>query len=352
MTPRPVIIVGTGRCGSTLLSEIIRLHDDLLSVSEVFSFMTDLGIRIDRAFPQGLVSGLDFWNRLSSPQPRQTLLLAHDLQMPEVLYPWRRGRFEPLELPPIQQAMLAHIDTDPDRLFDVLAAEVPTWASAPIGTQYTRLFGFLAGRYGKRQWVERSGGSLRVVERLQATFPDAAFIHLVRDGRDTALSMSRHIGFRMAILCGLQAEQLGVDPFESNDRTDEADLSDELADTLPERFTKDAFDRFDLPPSLCGHYWSGEIVAGLAALKAVPADSLLTIRYEDLVSNPSPVVEQLGAFMGCSVPEAWVRGSAALVRNEPPRWLELPSKQREDLAEACQPGFDALENFGLVGSHS
>jgi hypothetical protein len=39
----PVFVVGTGRCGSTLVSNILRAHPGVLSLSEFFTFITDLG---------------------------------------------------------------------------------------------------------------------------------------------------------------------------------------------------------------------------------------------------------------------------------------------------------------------
>lgn len=351
MNTQNTIIVGTGRCGSTLLSKIVRSHEQLLSVSEVFSFVTDLGMRVERAFPVGEVCGDDFWKILAAPQPRQSTLLSHDLQMPEVIYPLGAGRYQANEVAPILQGMLPHFDgVDPDDLFGELERCIPNWAPALVGDHYRRLFAMLAERFEKQQWVERSGGSLRVVERLATTFPDAKFVHLVRDGRDTALSMSRHIGFRMAILCGMQVEQLGVDPYECDDRSDEPDLSDELADTLPECFSREAFDAFDLPPSLCGHYWSGEIISGLAALSKLPAESLLTLRYEDLLDDPSTAVKQLGQFVDFEVSDEWTAQAVSMVRPTPPRWTSLSTADQEDLHNACRPGFEALEAHGLVWS--
>ncbi len=348
MTERPLIVVGTGRCGSTLLSHMVRKHPALLSVSETFSFVTDLGGRIERAFPIVPITGRHFWSILADPQPRQLTLLANDLQMPEVIYPWSRGRFTSNNLPPILQAMLPHLDLEaPDRLFDELEAEVTAWGDASGTDHYRRLFQNLCARYGKQQWVERSGGSLRVVERLTETFPEAAIVHLVRDGRNTALSMSRHIGFRMAILCGLQTDSLGVDPYECADRSDEADLSDELADTLPENFSADAFNRFDLPAALCGHYWSGEIISGLKALEKVPSESLLTLRFEDILSDPTTALVRLSEFAGLEPSNDWVEASKALVRKIPPRWTQLGSAAQRDLSEACQPGFAALAANGI-----
>ncbi len=320
MTDRPVLVLGTGRCGSTLLSSMVKDHPEAVSISELFSFVTDLGMRIERAFPTGLIGGDRFWSILAEPQPRQSMLLANDRRMPEVLYPCDRGRFSIADgVPPILQALLPHLDPeDPDRLFDDLAGVITSRGPAPIGDHYRATFDHLAALVGRRFWVERSGGSLRLAERLLATFDDAKVIHLVRDGRDTAVSMSRHAGFRMALVCSLQAEMLGVDPFDSDDRSEEDDLSEELAAVLPEHFTGAAFDAVDLPPALCGHYWSGEIMAGLEALAQVPADRLLTIRYEDLVSDAEPTVTRIDTFLTGRVDPGWVERASRRVEVRSP----------------------------------
>lgn len=351
MSPRPVLILGTGRCGSTLLSRALRAHPAALSVSELISFVTDLGMRIPRAFPEGVIPAAVFWDILATPQPRQGLLLRHGLQMDEVIYPWDHGRYTPeTGLPPILQALVPHLDpTDPDTLFDAMGAFVQTLPPARLGDHYRALFGWLMARMGRRTWVERSGGSLRVAARMLQLFPEAQVIHLVRDGRDTALSMSQHIGFRMAMIAGQQVDFLGVDPFESDDRGEEADLSAELHALLPERFSAAAFDAFDLPVSLCGHYWSGEIVAGLRALSALPPDRLWTLRYEDLLADPRGSFAVLDGILD---PEGaqpgWVEASAALVGRGRSRWRELPERQRAELDLACRPGHDALDAFLAV----
>lgn len=346
----PTLIVGTGRCGSTLLSSMVRAHPTVLSASELFSFVTDLGTRIEHAFPAHPIDGGEFWDRLATPGPRQALLLDHGLQMDEVLYPWERGRFTPTTLPPILQALLPHLaPEDPDALFDALGPAMRALPRAAVSSHYASLFGWLQARFGKRTWAERTGGSLRIVRRLRAAFPDAKVLHLVRDGRDTSISMSRHIGFRMALIAGQLTELLGVDPFESDDRSEEGDLTDDLAALLPERFDRAAFEAFDLPPALCGHYWSGEIATGLAALADLPEERLLTLRYEDLLERPDETVRRIGHFLDPDVhDEAWVRWSAARVGRARSSWRALPKRERDDLASACGPGFQALAAWGLA----
>lgn len=345
---RQTLLLGTGRCGSTLVSEMIRIHPTALSISELFSFLTDLGMRIEQAFPEHPISALEFWKLLSQAQPRQTLLLANRLQMKEVSYDLGRGEFAPEDVPPILQSMLPHLDPDnPDKLFKSLEGPILNATDSSIGQHYNRLFEHLMARYGKKVWVERSGGGLRMTARLRRIFPEANIIHLVRDGRDTALSMSRHIGFRMALLCGMQTEGLGTDPYESDDRSDEPDLTDELAGLLPEHFNAKAFDEFDLPPALCGHYWSGEIQSGLAELHGFPTERLMTIRYEDITSSPEESVQKIGEFIDEDVSPEWIEQAAKMVKPQEPRWISLPRYDRDALNDACRPGLDALAAHGL-----
>jgi len=344
VTTDPVLVVGTGRCGSTLVSRMVREHPQALSVSELFSFVSDLGMRIDRALPARWLDGTEFWSILAEPQPRQSILLRHGLQMPEVIYPWSQGRFTPeTGLPPILQGLVPLLDPDdPDALFDDIGRAMTVRPVADIAEHYRAFFSFLMHRFGRRLWVERSGGSLRVVRQLIELFPEAKIVHVVRDGRDVALSMSRHIGFRMALVCGLQLDMLGTDPYESDDRSEEEDLDDDLAALLPEHFSADAFRALDLDAALLGHYWSGEIVNGLEALSRTAPDRLLTLQYERLLADPVESVKELGQFMTGDVCPDWVESAAAMVEPQAPRWPSLPARLRAELELACAPGAEAL----------
>ena len=332
----PAFIVGTGRCGSTMLSDVLRRHPDILSVSEFFTLVTDLGGRIAETFPEGGVDGQAVHAIACGAHPKQTLMHEHDVAMSEVLY---RGASE---VPAIMQTTLPHLTPEPEALFDEVSAFIARQPAAPIGRHYARLFDWLAVRFDKERWVERSGGSLRIVRRLFETFPDARFVHIVRDGRTTAMSMAKHYGFRMALVALQLTEILGCDPFESTDRTYIADVPDELMPFLPEHFDADAFRTYDVPLPLCGHYWSGEIMDGLKALSAVPADRVLTLRYEDFLATPKTAITQLVGFLDAPPDAAWVDDVAGLVRSARMNVDALPRAERAALEDACAPGFAAL----------
>jgi putative sulfotransferase len=345
-------VVGTGRCGSTLVSSLLRMHPQIASISEFFPFITDLGSRVGPAFPPGDVTGAELWDLLATCRPRQSLMLRLDVAMPEVLYPWKAGghRFDAARgVPPVAQVVLPHLDDDPDALFDRLRDAVADFSPAPIGVQYRRVFEWFAMRQRAACWAERSGGSLRIARRLLEHFPEARLVHIVRDGRDAAVSMSQHTGFRMVFASFQIMETLGVDPFETDARPFEEDLDDDLAALLPEHCTREAFLAYATPAPLCGHYWSGEIIEGLAAIGHLGEDRLLTLRYEDFLTTPRDTVRRLGAFLRRGdIDEAWVEAAAASMRAPRSDWQRLEPRLRDQLEHACAPGFQALAAHGIV----
>ena len=68
---RPVFAVGTGRCGSTLFSEMMRLHPRILSVSEWFTVLGERGAVEDTP-----ADGSAYWNLLTIPSRDAAELLA------------------------------------------------------------------------------------------------------------------------------------------------------------------------------------------------------------------------------------------------------------------------------------
>jgi Sulfotransferase family len=345
----PVFIVGTGRCGSTMLSTMLRDHPAILSLSEFFTFVTDLGTCIPQAFPAGLIDGEQFWRILGTCYPKQNIMLQHGVAMDEVLYPYTSSQARytaQIGVPAILQATLPHLTPEHDRLFDDVQAFVLALPPALIQVQYQRLFSWLQRRFKRQCWVERSGSSLRVVARLHQQFPNARFVHIVRDGRDCALSMSRHYGFRMVLIAFYLLEVLGCDPYDDKDRANVEDLPDDLYSFLPEHFDAEAFRSYEIAPSLYGHYWSGELQQGLATLAQMPEESLLTLHFEDFLSDAERPLRDLISFINPAyVDESWLHYAASLVRPVRSAWQTLPQLEQKQLERACQVGFEALEIF-------
>ena len=93
-----VIVVSTGRCGSTMLSNMLRLNPEILSLSEFFSLL------MPDPFPAGGLDAAAYWRLLSEPWVFFRHLYRLGLRVPEFLYaPGPGSRFTPATgIPPIQ----------------------------------------------------------------------------------------------------------------------------------------------------------------------------------------------------------------------------------------------------------
>ena len=346
----PTFVVGTGRCGSTMLSNMLREHPHVLSLSEFYGVVTD-GSRTAEPFTSEPMDGRRFWSIVAAITPFYSLQVRHRIKCDELLYPCDApdARFSSQTgVPAILMTTLPHLTKDHDRLFEFLQDEVNKWPRAAISEQYKHLFGWLADHFGKRLWVERSGASLGMTEQLLAMFPDARFVHITRDGRDAALSMQEHRGFRLAFVMMSLAEVLGVDPLESADRTHIARVPEHLRPLLPERFDADAFRAFHVPLRFCGAIWAQHIENGLKLLSVLPADRLLTLRYEDFFVDAKKQLDTFTAFLGDEfVDGGWSARCAATVRKPKATWRDLPEAEAHALTEACRPGFERLRAAGV-----
>jgi hypothetical protein len=347
---RPTFVVGTGRCGSTMLSNMLRDHPGVLSLSEFFSTVTEGGRR-GECFSQLPIDGPHFWSIISERAPVLRFCLRHNVRYEECLYPCDdpSARFSrQTGVPGIMATTLPHLTDDHDRLLDLIGTLVANWRPAPIRDHYKRLFGWLASRFGRRLWIERSGASLGMVALLLQLFPDARFVHMIRDGRDAAISMHRHEGFQLLYVINMLQAYLGVDPLTSDDRSQLERVPADLRHFLPETFDIEHLRALPVSLSTWGASWSQQIVEGLPLFKGMPADRLLTLRYEDLVSDPTRQLDLLAQFLGDEfVDEDWSVRCAATVRTPKSTWCDLPEGEAHALTEACRPGFERLRELGV-----
>jgi hypothetical protein len=341
---RLTFVVGTGRCGSTMLSAILREHPDVLSMSEFFGTVraaaqagTGHGL-----FPPAL-DGRDLWQLLASPFGMLDEMVASGLPVTE--YPSGRGRFRPATgVPLICHYVLPMLTGDPDALFDTLAGQVPAWPRRPAAAQYQAFFRHLAGLLGRPVVVERSAASLGLIGSLHEHFGSARFVHLYRDGPDCALSMSRHPVFRRELLAIAAAHEAGLPA---------GATPGELAAALPERYRGLVFPpyaaarlmAYPIPVEAFGRYrWSSMICAGVDALAQLPSGRWLPLRYEDLLRDPVASLTALATFIGIDAPRPWLAAGRQMI--DPAKSgaaaAQLDPAILAALRAACAPGERAL----------
>ena len=216
--PKPVFIVGSPRSGTTWLYHILLASGDFAiyrSESQVYSrFAAPFGQLRSRTQRQRF---LDFW--LKSEFHHRSGLDA-----------------------------------------DAFAAEVLRSVQSP-GAFLERLMSSICEIQGATRWAECTPDHGLYIKQIRSEFPDARFIHLVRDGRDVATSLAK-IGFIAPLRWG----------------THRADVAAAL-------------------------YWSW-INRHIAAATRDHGDSCLVLRYEDLVTDLEATLERLARFIDKPLPVA------------------------------------------------
>jgi hypothetical protein len=260
-------VIGTGRCGSTLVQEVLARHPEVGFVSNLEDKLAvlDLGGR---------------WNNL---------LLRRAAPRDPRLGPFRdrphlieRGRLRiaPSEGWQVLERQVSPILTAPHR--DLLASDLTPWLAARL----RRFFERRMAAQGRRVFLHHVTGWPRA-RLLQAAFPEARFIHVVRDGRAVAnswLQTSWWTGYQ-----GPSRWYLGPLPGPYATEWEAADGSFVLLAGLGWKLLMDAFE---------------------AARVAIPPSQWLEIRYEDVLADPPGQVSAMLEFLGLGWTPAFEAGFA------------------------------------------
>ena len=343
------IVVGTGRCGSTMLSRMLEMHPDVLSLSEFWNLFLDNGGYI----PTHAMTGDEFWRRLADPAPAYDGLVLARIKQDDEIDP-AITRFDYHAGMPSLFRVLAPLTSDPDSLYDALAPSVTAWPQRPLAEHCRALFGELAARLGRSVVVERTGGGLDKTQLLREQFPEARFVFMHRNGPDCALSMSRYPTVRLSALRNLAEAVSGpapdLDLLPAEIRTVRSSDFDGLIDPP---FDRERFWSFPIPLTYFGGIWSAVTRTGTREIRLIPQDRWTTLRYERLLADPSAELTRLAGFIGIPADRQWLDKTSAFA--DPGRTGSAVAKLHpSDVAElraACAAGtraFDLLESEAMA----
>ncbi|HMF13417.1 MAG TPA: sulfotransferase, partial [Gemmataceae bacterium] len=145
-------------------------------------------------------------------------------------------------------------------------------------TFLNRLFALYRQKKGKPLVGIKTPAFVRRVAALHALWPEAKFIHLIRDGRDVCLSV---LNWNHAHLAVGQYSTWSEDPI-----------------------------------STTAFWWDRKVRSGRQAGQSLKAELYHEIRYEDLVARPAKTCTSLCEFLGVLYDDAMLRFHEGRTRNE------------------------------------
>ena len=336
----PVLVLGTGRCGSTMVSNLLNAHPRILSLSEFFSYVGMDAFRLTNP------TGDQLWQIYSRQRPRTRLMLRESYE--ELLYPvdGPGQRYTRHDVPPILCATLPHLTEQYEALYEELESFVRAQPQQPTFLHFRNLFAHLCQRFGCHVWAERSGLTLLAGSRLLRQFPETRVIHIYRDGRETAASMSRHYLFRMIVATFKRLRMfrlfLATMPLMSKGGPSEniASLMEAVIPRLV-RYETLPFDK--LKTTDFAAFWNALIALADRVLGELPPSRLLSLKLEDIQAEPESHLRRLVRFIDPALEdEDWIRKASAIPRPTPSRFQSIEPEERSAITEACRPGLDRL----------
>jgi len=173
--PRPIMVIGCPRSGTTLLQLMLHAHP-----------------------------------RIAIPPENRFVLPAyhHRRRFGDLREPANRRRLaEWLVRGP--KTKFASFGLDPDRMVEQIVAGPPT-----VGSALATVFRAYAARFGKPRWGDKRPSYVTNLEIVSQLYPAAQFVHIIRDGRDCVASLKgkwwHHGGSYQAVSRWAQAVDHGA----------------------------------------------------------------------------------------------------------------------------------------------
>jgi hypothetical protein len=283
---RPVFVIGCGRSGTTLLFRLLTKHPDLAWFSNYQDW-----------YPNqpwiGSLSGL--WE-LPFLGPKLAGRIPGLLGSHESINIYKHCSIHDLIWK--RQASLTELDVSPEarRCFREYVARTLSYR-------------------GKTRFVNKDTNNCMRIRYLKAIFPDALFIHIIRDGRAVAYSL-----YKVDWWPKLTLWWAG--------------------------FTPQEWQATGKPPiELCARHWCREVNEIQSALAELDPKDHIQVRYEDLASEPLTELKRLIEFTGLP----WTARYETSVRkvkieNLNFKWKERLSASERDILQATLG--DLLDELG------
>lgn len=214
------------------------------------------------------------------------------------------------------------------------------WSHNKAQIFYRTVYSWLMRLYadGDLRFADKTPRLGFILPFLYATFPDAKFIHIIRDGRDVAISLAKRPWYRND-MNGSGAKDPGGYPFGSmarfwveSDRKEEFETTNDI--------------------HRCIWLWRKYVTHAQENSKVLPSSQYHELKYEDLILNPLAESDRLSDFMAITNPESRSLFKQVVSQKAKPSSIggwetELNSEQ---IKQTYQEAGDLLNKLGYLSN--
>jgi hypothetical protein len=260
-------VVGTGRCGSRLLRDILNLHESFYVPTE----------------SHWIPTMYEFYGSTSNPFDAYVDIVE-------------RTCF--VEGMPTIDVMLRDVGCGKDAFYRAVRQRLGDPTPVDLVSLNEAIYRSLAELKRKPLFGDKTPDYGFYMSLLQRLWPESRFVHIVRDGRDVARSMSRHPGFRRMV-------SLGVNnwcPISFNGYY-------RMGEALERRAAPDRGQ--SLAPYT--RLWESRLRRIMDEATRLRPGAYLEVAYEDLLADPKQQIARVAAFLEVPASVDWLASAADLV---------------------------------------
>ena len=272
---RPIFIIGSGRSGTTILYRLMAVHPEVCW----FSNLTD-----------------------RYPSHPQLAVFHRSLDAP-IIGSWMRQRLIQRKRPSLRPSEAGAIYHDYCG-FDSSRRMTADELTPDVECKFKRIVEEHLSATGKPRFMNKQTANAQRIGLIDRMFPDACYVHIIRDGRAVANSLLR------------------VDWWGGTDIW--------WLDGKPEKWAEMGRD----PIELCALQWQWD-VQEILEHKHLFDDRYLEIRYEDLVEDTKSVVGDIVQFAGLRRSEMVMDSLPESLPNMNYKWVEQLDESQKALLEQC-----------------
>ena len=313
-------VVGSGRCGSTLLTNMLAQHPDVMVISEFMG-----GLERDRWFGDQPITAQQFLDFINHTHVPVDICVRRGFAPDELLSDTSDRK--PVHL--LMLSCLPILSDEPEKLLEEIQQALAKFPDQLYIDHLNQMYQWMMHRLDKSLWIERSGAAIEYLPDLVEAYPDAKYLHIHRDGRECALSMQQ-----FPILQVIASFYYDPPTREEVEKTEYGGQAISEDDPFSKRFKK-AGDTLEL----FGKYWSYQQTVGFSAMARLDKDQVKEVWFEDLLARPDETMRGIAEFFELPDSEGWINNACKLIKGVPSsRFRKLTEKEKRILNEACETG--------------